>query len=130
MEKRPVLLNMSQSFSPPEPSTPVNSTRSSFTYLDHHPTESEKEVVSPHSNRIAEIASRGEEEFERYGGDDVHEPPLKPSVIQGAILPSEQTIDANMVTWDGPNDPTNPQNWTVKYKWLVTLVIIIMTVNV
>jgi len=123
---------MSQSFSPSEPSTSVNSTRSSFTYLNHQLTESEKgqQVVSPHSNRIAEIASRGEEEFERYGGDDIHEPPLKPSMIQSAILPSEQMIDVNMVTWDGPNDPTNPQNWTIKYKWLVTLVIIIMTVNV
>jgi hypothetical protein len=124
---------MSQSFSPPESSTPVNSTRSSFTYLDPQLTVSEKgqeRLVSSHSNRIAQIASRGEEEIERYGGDVIHEPPLKPSLMQGAILPSEKTIDVNMVTWDGPNDPTNPQNWTIKYKWLVTLVIIIMTVNV
>lgn len=132
--KRPILLDMSQSFShPPEPSTPVNSTRSSFTYLDPQPTGSEKDqqrVASPHSDRITAIASRGEDEFERYGGDDIHEPPPKPSVIQNAILPSEKTIDVNMVTWEGPNDPTNPQNWTIKHKWLVTLVIIIMTVNV
>lgn len=125
---------MSQSFFPPdsEPSTSVNSTRSSFTYLDPQPTVFEKgqDLVTSHSNRIAQIASQGEEEIERYGGDDIHEPPLKPSMIQGATLPSEQTIDVNMVTWDGPNDPMNPQNWTVKYKWLVTLVIIIMTVNV
>jgi len=124
---------MSHSFSPQEPPTPVDSTRTSFTYLESSPTASEngaQGLVSPHSLRIAEITSRREEEIERYGGDDIHEPPLKPSVIQGAIFPSEPTIDVNGVTWDGPNDPTNPQNWTIRYKWLVTFVIIIMTVNV
>jgi len=121
---------MSQLSPSPEPSKVVNSTRSSFTYLEHPPTASEKDVPSPHSTRIDEITSQGEDEFERYGGDDIHEPPSKSSIIRGAGLPSVQTVDPNMVTWDGPNDPTNPQNWSIKYKWLVTIVCIIMTVNV
>ena len=135
---RPILLDMSHSFSSQEPPTPVDSTRSSFTYLEPSPTVSEnglQGLVSPYSPQIAEIISRGEEESERYGGDDIHEPPLKSTPLgsiktQGAIFPSEQTIDVNMVTWDGPNDPTNPQNWTIRYKWVVTFIIIIMTVNV
>ncbi|KIM38587.1 hypothetical protein M413DRAFT_447793 [Hebeloma cylindrosporum] len=123
---------MSQSFPPQEPSSAVNSTRSSFTYLDppQSPSENGQQRLGPHGLRIAEIAARGEEEFEHYGGDDIHEPPPKPPAIGGAGLPSVQTIDANMVTWDGPDDPTNPQNWTVRYKWAVTFVIIVMTVNV
>jgi hypothetical protein len=124
---------MSQPSPSPEPSAVVNSTRSSFTYVEPHPIASEKDLqrlASTHSARIEEVTSRGEDEFERYGGDDIHEPPPKPSVIRRASLPSVPTIDADMVTWDGPHDPTNPQNWTIKYKWLVTIVVIIMTVNV
>ena len=44
-------------------------------------------------------------------------------------MSSLQTIDPDMVTWDNLNDPTNPQNWTIEYKWLVTIVLI-MAVNV
>ncbi|OOF99256.1 hypothetical protein ASPCADRAFT_163364 [Aspergillus carbonarius ITEM 5010] len=28
-----------------------------------------------------------------------------------------------VVTWDGPHDPTNPQNWTYRQKWVATLVV-------
>ena len=27
------------------------------------------------------------------------------------------------VTWDGPDDPANPKNWTYRRKWTVTLVV-------
>ncbi|KAI0254465.1 MFS polyamine transporter [Lactifluus subvellereus] len=29
----------------------------------------------------------------------------------------------NIVTWDGPNDPTNPRNWSVKYRWFITFIV-------
>ena len=96
-------------------------------------TEKEVEVRNDGSPemRIAKFTSRGEEYFERYGGDDIHEPPPKESLSGGPTLAqSEATVDANMITWDGPNDPSNPQNWSIKYKWLVTVVCTIMTINV
>ena len=31
--------------------------------------------------------------------------------------------DPNLVTWDGPDDPANPKNWTTKRKWMATLVV-------
>ena len=96
-------------------------------------TEKEAEVGNDGSpeTRIAKITSRGEEYIERYGGDDIHEPPAKEFLARGpSIVQSETTVDANMVTWDGPNDPSNPQNWSIKYKWLVTVVCTIMTMNV
>jgi hypothetical protein len=81
---------------------------------------------------IAKITSRGEEYFERYGGDDIHEPPPKGFFVEGPspILQSETTVDANMITWDSLNDPLNPQNWSTKYKWFVTFVCTVITVNV
>ncbi|WKT38243.1 hypothetical protein QSH57_000061 [Fusarium oxysporum f. sp. vasinfectum] len=30
---------------------------------------------------------------------------------------SEQQVDENLVTWDTPEDPKNPKNWTMKKKW-------------
>jgi MFS transporter, DHA1 family, multidrug resistance protein len=75
------------------------------------------------------MTSRAEEKFERYGGDDIHEPsPKEPSVNRS--LWKEPTLDGNMVTWNGPEDPTNPQNWSIKYKWLVTAICMVITVNV
>ncbi|KAJ3019390.1 hypothetical protein NUW54_g94 [Trametes sanguinea] len=31
--------------------------------------------------------------------------------------------DIYIVDWDGPDDPENPKNWTVRKKWAVTLVV-------
>ena len=107
--------------------------RSSRTSYDSEVTKYELEVrndASPEMH-IAQITARGEEHIERYGGDDIHEPPPKGFLVGGTKLEqSETTIDANMVTWDSPNDPSNPQNWSVKYKWFVTFLCTLITVNV
>ena len=80
---------------------------------------------------IEKITSRGEECFERYGGDDIQEPPPKEFLVGGTSLAKlETTIDANMTTWDSPNDPSNPQNWSIKYKWFITFVCTVITINV
>lgn len=34
--------------------------------------------------------------------------------------PQKNGRDVEILTWDGPNDPENPFNWTKKRKWLVT----------
>lgn len=31
--------------------------------------------------------------------------------------------DPNLVTWEGPDDPANPKNWTMKKKWAATVVV-------
>ena len=35
---------------------------------------------------------------------------------------SRSARDSNLVTWDGPDDPVNPKNWTIKHKWAATLI--------
>lgn len=40
---------------------------------------------------------------------------------------SEPPSDCNLVTWDGPNDPENPQNWPVWRKWMTTLLLSTLT---
>jgi hypothetical protein len=32
-------------------------------------------------------------------------------------------------TWDGPDDPENPFNWGMKYKWLLTITVCFMYDN-
>lgn len=93
-------------------------------HLDH--TEGGMRPLSP--GLQAEIA-RDEHDVEFYGGDGVQEPEdLKKAVPTGKQAEEEQ--DPNLVTWDGPNDQSNPQNWSTKYKWFVTIVCCVMTVNV
>lgn len=41
----------------------------------------------------------------------------------------EQDIAPSPVTWDGPNDPQNPQNWSLRRKWIITLVTSGVTIN-
>ncbi|KAH7355047.1 MFS multidrug transporter-like protein [Rhexocercosporidium sp. MPI-PUGE-AT-0058] len=33
------------------------------------------------------------------------------------------TRDPNLVSWDGPEDPKNPKNWTMGRKWAATLIV-------
>lgn len=114
------------------PPTVVNSTRSSFTYLEPSVSpineKAEPENYAPTSpSPLEELTSRGEEEIERYGGDEPRDPPTK---VESVAVPALPAADPNMVQWDGPDDPENPQNWSTSYKWLLTMVCIIMTVNV
>lgn len=67
---------------------------------------------------------RDELRTEKYGGDD----PLSPPPNHAPPPPEES--DPNMVTWDGPDDPANPQNWSVPYKWIVTVICSILTICV
>lgn len=36
--------------------------------------------------------------------------------------------DPNIVVWDGPDDPENPMNFSVGFKWLITIILSMMTV--
>ena len=31
--------------------------------------------------------------------------------------------DTNQVSWEGPDDPENPKNWSFKRKWAATIVV-------
>ena len=99
-----------------------------------------------HVSYIASLETRLEEEiekneaaFEHYGGDDPHEPaafaketPFSPTstVVSRPPSPQVDEEDPDMVTWDGPEDPENPQNWSNRYRWFITISCLVMTLNV
>jgi len=70
-----------------------------------------------------------EKRIEKYGADDVREP--NPKELKESI-PKDLALDHSppYVGWDGPDDPSNPQNWTKSYRWALTVLCSIMTVNV
>ena len=77
---------------------------------------------------VEEGLRREELRAEEYGGDDPHDPLPKD---HGEIpIPPADKEDPNKVGWDGPDDPTNPQNWTQRRKWAITILCTLLTVNV
>ena len=43
--------------------------------------------------------------------------------------PASTSTDLDSITWDGPDDPTNPKNWSNSYKWILMSLCASMTVN-
>lgn len=39
----------------------------------------------------------------------------------------EEEDDPNIVFWDGPDDPENPMNWTMKQKWGIIALLSVVT---
>ncbi|KAG8985914.1 hypothetical protein FRB90_004367, partial [Tulasnella sp. 427] len=53
-----------------------------------------------------------------------------PADAPGEPNPSEKTEqDAFLVKWDGPEDPENPKNWSVAYRWYITAVSGLLVLN-
>jgi len=53
----------------------------------------------------------------------------------GAALSAAQDISQTedtreFVTWDGPDDPENPKNWSYAYKWWITIIICVLSLDV
>lgn len=43
---------------------------------------------------------------------------------------SQAEVTREFVTWDGPNDPENPKNWSYAYKWWITIIMCILSLDV
>ncbi|KIY69283.1 MFS general substrate transporter [Cylindrobasidium torrendii FP15055 ss-10] len=93
-----------------------SSQRSSMTALEGA-AEADREVTL--------LARRVEERIEDYGGDDVREP--EPKNRPTFSLPPR---DPALIDWDGPEDSTNPQNWTRSRKWMITMTCVLLSLNV
>jgi DHA1 family multidrug resistance protein-like MFS transporter len=83
---------------------------------------------SPIKSPLDQEIELDELRFEKYGGDDIHEPPSKSDMH--STHSSEDEAKLNLVTWDGPDDPMNPQHWSKLRKWLITIICSVMTLNV
>jgi len=75
---------------------------------------------------LTQHAAEEEARIERYGADDVEDPP---PVSEKTGFHNAATKDVNMVDWDGPDDPSNPQNWSLRRKWSMVALCILITIN-
>ncbi|KAI9662171.1 MAG: hypothetical protein M1831_002867 [Alyxoria varia] len=68
-------------------------------------------------------AAREEEVKEDHLVDSENERDLeKGSKSEDKDQRPEQPKDSNIVSWDGPDDPANPKNWSIKRKWAATVI--------
>lgn len=44
--------------------------------------------------------------------------------------PEQPVKDSNLVNWNGPDDPENPMNWGKARKWVLTMSLAFMTLNI
>jgi hypothetical protein len=84
-------------------------------------------VVKTQSAAMSELDENGNHESVHYGGNDLDGPTLDK---KSSLPPSEENHDPNVVTWDGPDDPANPKNWSGRYRWFITALCCITTLNV
>lgn len=78
--------------------------------------DSQEAEIEPGSREdtVAEVRDGIEDERDLEAG-----PKLEKSKTSRS---GRSTRDPNLVTWNGPDDPDNPKNWTKKRKWAATLV--------
>ena len=82
----------------------------------------------PASNRRQQVIIGGGQRIESESEGESEYSPTKSDIPVKPL--SHPTEDPNLVQWDGPNDPQNPQNWPARRKWLITIVAVLTTVNV
>ena len=99
------------------PSSPANSSTS--TILQDEPLTIKLETQPDEAH------------FKFYGKNNPQDPPAKNNSSASPLpfLPKPNT-DPNVVTWDGPEDPENPKNWSFSYRWFITIACTVMTLNV
>ena len=78
--------------------------------------DSQEAEIEPGSREdtVAEVRDGIEDERDLEAG-----PKLEKSKTSRS---GRSTRDPHLVTWNGPDDPDNPKNWTKKRKWAATLV--------
>lgn len=69
-------------------------------------------------------ATEKEDETDRYDVGDAQEPASE------MPAPLKDEKNCNQVTWDGPDDPHNPRNWSTPYKLFLTTQSCITALNV
>lgn len=89
-----------------------------------------KAEVSPTATMVERPASiASDEPRSKIPNDDksTNDSDVRPSTA----LDVSRTEDAReIVTWDGPDDPENPKNWSYAYKWWVTIIVCILSLDV
>lgn len=113
--------------SAPAPMTRPNTTNSTAGMLDNKRDSDDRENRSKTtSNASIEMEALDGATINGAQDSDLEKAQGKE---KGDVIDEEEDgeRDPNVVTWDGPNDPQNPMNWTMKKKWMNIAVLSILT---
>ena len=80
---------------------------------------------SPARSTDTRVVGNVNKSFDRDSKSVVHDVDAS---VEGTT-PTPPAVPA-FVTWDGPNDPQNPQNWSPVYKWWLTFIIAFQALTV
>jgi MFS transporter, DHA1 family, multidrug resistance protein len=87
-------------------------------------------IVARNASHLS-LASGGSSSYCQSHHDDDNDDVEK---AENAPEPQRETEEAakdpNLVDWNGPDDPDNPQNWPTSKKWLVTMCVATMTLTI
>ena len=91
--------------------------------LDAEPAhnESEKEIISTDPS-VAQQSAQLSIDVENAAGN------VPPANADQQLAPRASNQE-NIVDWDGPQDPQNPQNWTSTRKWRIIILVSTITFN-
>ncbi len=91
-------------------------------------SEQHSPTPSPTATMIEEPVSDASHEPKfKIPHDDESSRDAAPSPTQDTLR-TEETRE--FVTWDGPDDPENPKNWSYAYKWWITIIMCILSLAV
>ncbi|KAJ5249109.1 MFS multidrug transporter [Penicillium chermesinum] len=84
-------------------------------------TEAEGALQTGQSTRITLNATANDA---KASDTDLEAAKACPSTLVPALQEKPATAtDPNLVDWDGPDDPENPRNWSIKRKWTATILV-------
>jgi hypothetical protein len=87
-----------------------------------------KSELSPTATMVERPASSGSDEPPlKIPDDDKSSRGAASSIVQDV---SQKEATREFVTWDGPDDPENPKNWSYAYKWWITIIMCILCLDV
>jgi DHA1 family multidrug resistance protein-like MFS transporter len=95
----------------------------------------DQQSSTPHNGRLDTIPSAMYTDDGQDGGSNSPSiSPEKADLEAGPGLKTEEAsekapqTDPNLVVWSGPDDPENPQNFSVPFKWTITMLLSSLTV--
>ncbi|CAD6564492.1 MAG: hypothetical protein ASARMPRED_004439 [Alectoria sarmentosa] len=96
---------------------------------DHESKHHDADNDTDYSSELEHVRNDDYDEAAREGKDEVAEVRMGIPDTRDleANLEKKQTTrsikDPNLVSWDSPDDPENPKNWTFGRKWAATIVV-------
>ncbi|KAI4165240.1 MAG: hypothetical protein LQ342_001108 [Letrouitia transgressa] len=100
-----------------------------FTYRESSVENGESSSVDEEADISEDVSTEGNQELREKvpeGAPDSGQTAVNRHDLEAPLekRASKKAVkDQNLVTWEGPQDPENPKNWSLRRKWAATVVV-------